>query len=165
MFPLFLEREQNFKDRSRQAFLERLHLCKHVIFLCLLFLFFFFFYFLSLKFETCTVFNECSWTHYPASTFFFFLIYIYLFGCTESQLRHVGSSSLTRDRTWAPLHWEPRVLATGLPGKSPSLYILRPYFNKGRGNEKGKSLNGKVKMAVAEKNLIFFNVLPPLYEY
>ena len=26
----------------------------------------------------------------------------YLFGCTRSQLGHVGSNSLTRDRTWAP---------------------------------------------------------------
>ena len=32
----------------------------------------------------------------------FFLIFIYLFGCSGSQLQHVGSSSLTRDRTWAP---------------------------------------------------------------
>ena len=30
------------------------------------------------------------------------LLLIYLFGCTESQLRHVGSSSLTRDQIWAP---------------------------------------------------------------
>ena len=33
---------------------------------------------------------------------FFFLNFIYLFGCSGSQLQHVGSSSLTRDRTWAP---------------------------------------------------------------
>ena len=60
---------------------------------------------------------------------------IYLFGCAGSYLQHVGSSvftvacrifyswrggssSLTRDRTWGLLHWEPEVLATGPPGKS-----------------------------------------------
>ena len=31
---------------------------------------------------------------------------------------HVGSSFLTRNGTWAPLHWECRVLVTGPPGKS-----------------------------------------------
>ena len=30
----------------------------------------------------------------------------------------MGSSSLTRDQAQGPLHWEHRVLATGLPGKS-----------------------------------------------
>ena len=33
-------------------------------------------------------------------------------------LWHVGSSSLTRDQTWAPLHCEWGVLATRSPGKS-----------------------------------------------
>ena len=33
---------------------------------------------------------------------FFFFNFIYLFGCSGSQLQHVGSSSLTRDQTWAP---------------------------------------------------------------
>ena len=60
---------------------------------------------------------------------FYFLILIHLFGCSESQLRHVGSSRfmtqagslvaackllivahvssfLTRDQTQAPLHWK-----------------------------------------------------------
>ena len=32
----------------------------------------------------------------------FNFVILYLFGCTESQLRHVGSSSLTRDQIWAP---------------------------------------------------------------
>ena len=32
----------------------------------------------------------------------FLKIFIYLFGCPRSQLQHVGSSSLTRDQTWAP---------------------------------------------------------------
>ena len=39
---------------------------------------------------------------------FLFLIFIYLFGCAWSQLWHVGSSSPTRDRTWAACigsHW------------------------------------------------------------
>ncbi|CAN0250602.1 unnamed protein product [Rangifer tarandus platyrhynchus] len=31
---------------------------------------------------------------------------------------HVGSSSLTGDRTWSPLYWERGVLASGPPGKS-----------------------------------------------
>ena len=39
-------------------------------------------------------------------------------GCTSSYLWHVGSSSLTRDRTLGPLHWERRVLAPGPPRKS-----------------------------------------------
>ena len=33
---------------------------------------------------------------------FFLNIYFYLFGCIESQLWHVGSSSLTRDQTQPP---------------------------------------------------------------
>ena len=33
----------------------------------------------------------------------------------------MGSSSLTRNRTPGPLHWELRVLATGSPGKSHSI--------------------------------------------
>ena len=37
-----------------------------------------------------------------APSFFFFLMLIYLFGCARSWLQHVGSSSLTRYRTWAP---------------------------------------------------------------
>ena len=43
-------------------------------------------------------------------------IYMYLFGCAGSQFRRVGSSSLTRDRTWAPCFGR-AVLATGPPGK------------------------------------------------
>ena len=38
-------------------------------------------------------------------------------GCTSSYLWHVGSSSLTRDRTLGPLHWECRVLAARPPRK------------------------------------------------
>ena len=51
---------------------------------------------------------------------FFFLIFtlINLFGCVGSQLWHARSSSLTRDQTQTPLHWEHKVLATGTPGKS-----------------------------------------------
>ena len=48
---------------------------------------------------------------------FFNLIF---FACTGSWWQHVGSSSLTRVEP-RPLHWEHRVLATGLPGKSPRI--------------------------------------------
>ena len=56
------------------------------------------------------------------SFFFFFLIFIWLyqvFSCGMQTLswRPVGSSSLTRDGTW-PLHWEHRVLATGVSVRS-----------------------------------------------
>ena len=62
----------------------------------------------------------------------------YFFGCTMSQWQHTAylifieagrvfscgrqdlSSSLTRDRTLDPLHWERGVLANGSPGKSLS---------------------------------------------
>ena len=36
----------------------------------------------------------------------------------------MGYSSLTRDRTLGPLHWERGVLATGPPGKSPKMVFL-----------------------------------------
>ena len=36
---------------------------------------------------------------WPAASSFF---NIYSFGCTGSQSRHLGSSSLTRDQTWTP---------------------------------------------------------------
>ena len=36
----------------------------------------------------------------------------------NASLWHVGSSFLTKDGTWHPLHWEHKVLATGPPGKS-----------------------------------------------
>ena len=35
----------------------------------------------------------------------------------------MGSSSLTRDWTLAPLHWEHGILATGLSGKPPSVCL------------------------------------------
>ena len=41
----------------------------------------------------------------------------------QSSLRHVESYSLTVGWTWA-LHWEHRVLATGLPGKSHVLALF-----------------------------------------
>ena len=44
-------------------------------------------------------------TDYFCLTFvssFLKIIFIYLFGCTGFKLQHVGSSSLTRDRSWAP---------------------------------------------------------------
>ena len=46
--------------------------------------------------------------------------YIYLFTWLHrgSELWHVGSSSLTRDRTQVPCIWEREVLATGPPGKT-----------------------------------------------
>ena len=42
------------------------------------------------------------------------LLFIYFLATTQ----HVESSLLTRDWTWWPLHWEPRVLTTESPGKS-----------------------------------------------
>ena len=58
--------------------------------------------------------------------FFFKYLFIYLAALV---LVLAGSSSLTRDRTWFPLHWECGVLATGPPGK---FHIILPsilYFN------------------------------------
>ena len=52
---------------------------------------------------------------------FVLLIYLFIWLHTQglrSLLLHTGSSSLTRDRTPRPLHWEYRVLATGPPGES-----------------------------------------------
>ena len=41
--------------------------------------------------------------HFICYKYFFSLIKsFHLFSCTGSQLRHMGSSSLTRDRTWVP---------------------------------------------------------------
>ena len=37
----------------------------------------------------------------------------------------MGSSSLTRDRAQAPLHWEHGVLAIGPPGKSPWITVFK----------------------------------------
>ena len=48
---------------------------------------------------------------------FFFNVYFLIYAALGVKLQHVGSSSLTRDWTWAPCI-ERRVLATGLPGKS-----------------------------------------------
>ena len=44
----------------------------------------------------------------------------FVFSCSSanSWLQHVGSSSLTRDRTPGPMHWKQGVLVTGPPGKS-----------------------------------------------
>ena len=44
----------------------------------------------------------------------------FVFSCSgaNSWLQHVGSSSLTRDRTPGPMHWKQGVLVTGPPGKS-----------------------------------------------
>ena len=39
-------------------------------------------------------------------------------------MQHVGSSSLTRDQTLDPLHWEHRVLATRPLGKSLYYFLL-----------------------------------------
>ena len=53
----------------------------------------------------------------------------YLFGCAESQLQHVESSSLTRIQPGS-LYWEHRVLATGPPGKSQE-----PHSNCGKNKQ------------------------------
>ena len=77
-----------------------------------------------------------------------FLFFQYLFGCLGSQLQHAGSFifiagcgsfscslqtlscgiwDLLPDQrsNLGPLLWEPRVVATGPPGKSPLLYFLQ----------------------------------------
>ena len=54
--------------------------------------------------------------------FSFFKKYLFLFGCIGSQLQHVGSSSLTRDRTQAPCIGS-AVLATGPPGNSLNFFL------------------------------------------
>ena len=41
---------------------------------------------------------------------------------------HAGSSSLTRDRTPGPLHWEHGVLPTGPPGSPLNTFIIRVSF-------------------------------------
>ena len=43
---------------------------------------------------------------------------------TAHNLEHVGSNSLTRDRTWGPLHQECGALATRLSEKSLSCLFL-----------------------------------------
>ena len=53
-----------------------------------------------------------SWVYQHGNYYFF---NIYLFGCTVSQLQHVGSTSLIRDRTWAPCFENGEALATGAP--------------------------------------------------
>ena len=50
-----------------------------------------------------------------------------------SDLWHVGSSSLTRDQTQPPLHWEHGVLTTERPGKSSKGWILRLWSMQGVG--------------------------------
>ena len=64
--------------------------------------------------ETWKIQNKVTQSYiiqYVISFFFFYVVY--LFGCSGSQLQHVGSSSLTRDQTWAPCtqslsHWTTR---------------------------------------------------------
>ena len=48
-------------------------------------------------------------------------------GRANSQLWHAGSSSLTRDGTPAPLHWELGVLATGPPRESQTHCFLTAF--------------------------------------
>ena len=43
-------------------------------------------------------------------------------------LRHVGSSSLTRDQIQAPLHGELRVLVTAPPGEVPRLALFEVWL-------------------------------------
>ena len=50
-------------------------------------------------------------------------------GRANSQLWHAGSSSLTRDGTPAPLHWELGVLATGPPGESQTQCFLTAFLS------------------------------------
>ena len=46
----------------------------------------------------------------------------------NSWLPYVGSSSLTRDQTWAPCIWEQGVLAIGPPGKSLQPPVLKTFM-------------------------------------
>lgn len=76
-----------------------------------------------------------SWGWVPTTTILGF--FVCLFGCSRSQLRHTGSliflqdagsGSWTRDGTWAPPHWEQRILVTRWPGKSPIPGILNKFL-------------------------------------
>ena len=74
---------------------------------------------------TAPVLAAQSWNHWKSLLlfFFFFLIFIYLTVpvlVVALRIFDQGSSSLTRDRTWAPCIENSRVLATGPPGS--------PYF-------------------------------------
>ena len=53
-------------------------------------------------------------------------------GMWDLEFWEVGSSSLTRDQTQAPLHWEHRVLATGPSGKYSPYCFLFPCFSANR---------------------------------
>ena len=71
----------------------------------------------------CVGCSELEPLEVPSSVFFFFLIFIYLTVpvlVVALRIFDQGSSSLTRDRTWAPCIENSRVLATGPPGS--------PYF-------------------------------------
>ena len=65
-------------------------------------------------------------------SFLFFPLFIYLavlglsrgMQALPSSFWHVGSSSLTRDQTEAPLHWEHRFLTPGPPGKSKTSVFM-----------------------------------------
>ena len=49
-------------------------------------------------------------------------------------MQHVGSTSLTRDRTLGPLLWEHGALATGPPGKSLHFHFSLSCIGEGNGN-------------------------------
>ena len=69
----------------------------------------------------CVIESSPEHTRRRKLCFFFFYIYnicFYFFDHVGSQLKHAGSTSLTRDRTPGPMHWEHGALATGPPGKS-----------------------------------------------
>ena len=65
-----------------------------------------------------TMISPSKFVSYLCLFFFFFLVFIYLVASGLSCGMHVGSSSLTRDRTRAPSPWERGVLSTAPPGKS-----------------------------------------------
>lgn len=63
---------------------------------------------------------------------FTLLLLVFFFGCSGSYLQHtrsslqrVGSSPLTRDKTWAPLCQKHRVLTTGATREVSALCILK----------------------------------------
>ena len=71
------------------------------------------------------IFHSFLWLSKDSIFFKNTYLFIYLaasgLSCSMQTLScgmHAGSSSLTRDRTLGPLHWESGVLATGPPGKS-----------------------------------------------
>ena len=56
--------------------------------------------------------------HHLLMMFFCYFFFFFNLATSDLSCNMQGSTSLTRDQTQAPLHWECRVLTTGPPGKS-----------------------------------------------